>query len=89
MKIQLCYIELGKYTPPGAENTEQVDKRVCNFVESLFDKYKDDEKILIVTHNGVMRSIKRNFVKNYGDIMSKNLEEIVLTKEDFDYYKNK
>ena len=79
----------GQYTPPGAETTSQVDKRVCDFVKSLFDTYKNDEKILIVTHNGVMRSIKRNFVKEYSNIMSKNLGSIVLTEDDFEYYEQK
>lgn len=79
----------GQYTPPGAETTSEVDKRVCDFIESLFNTYKNDEKILIVTHNGVMRSIKRNFVRDYINIMSKNLESIVLTDEDFEYYLKK
>lgn len=76
----------GQYTPPGAETTSQVDKRVCNFVKSLFENYQDDEKILIVTHNGVMRSIKRNFINEYSNIMSKNLGCIVLTEEHLKYY---
>lgn len=79
----------GQYTPPGAETTAQVDKRVCDFIESLFNKYKDNERILIVTHNGVMRSIKRNFVKSYEDIMSKNLGQIILTDVDYKYYLEK
>ena len=79
----------GQYTPPGAETTSQVDKRVCDFIESLFNTYKNNERILVVTHNGVMRSIKRNFVKNYNNIMSKNLEYIILTDKDFEYYLEK
>ena len=58
-------------------------------MESLYRTYKKDEKILIVTHNGVMRSIKRNFVRDYDNIMSKNLGTIILTEEDFKYYKQK
>lgn len=85
----LALYRTGQYTPPGAETTEQVDKRVCDFVESLYRTYKKDEKILIVTHNGVMRSIKRNFVRDYDNIMSKNLGTIILTEEDFKYYKQK
>lgn len=81
--------KVGQYTPPRAENSLQVDKRVCDFIESLFSKYKNDEKILIVTHNGIMRSIKRNFIRGYSNIMSKNLESIVLTEENFKYYKQK
>lgn len=76
---------VGKYFPPGAETNEEVDKRVCGFVESLFCKYST-ESILIVAHNGVMKSIKRNFVKDYGNIMSKNLEMITITDMEFQYY---
>ncbi len=39
--------------------------------------------------SGVMRSIKRNFVRNYDNIMSKNLGSIVLTEEDYKYYLEK
>ena len=87
-KNLLALYRLGEYTPPGAETTSEVDKRVCDFVESLFSTYKNDEKILIVTHNGVMRAIKRNFVKDYSNIMSKNLGSIILTEESFEYYLN-
>lgn len=76
----------GQYNPPGAETTAKVDKRVCDFVENMFKIYKNNEKILIVTHNGVMRSIKRNFIKDFNNIMSKNLGSIILTDKDFEYY---
>lgn len=33
-----------------------------------------------------MRSIKRNFVKSYKNIMSKNLGQIILTDADYKYY---
>ena len=36
-----------------------------------------------------MRSIKRNFVKDYDDIMSKNLGHILLTDENYQYYLEK
>lgn len=88
-KTLVALYRIGQYTPPGAETTTQVDKRVCNFIKGLFDTYKHNEKILIVTHNGVMRSIKRNFVKGYDNIMSGNLEQILLTDEDYKYYLEK
>lgn len=85
-KDLIALYRAGQFTPPGAETTSQVDKRVCGFVKSLFENYQDDEKILIVTHNGVMRSIKRNFINEYSNIMSKNLGSIVLTEEHLKYY---
>ena len=88
-KDLIALYRVGKYTPPGAETTSQVDKRVCNFIESLFNTYKNNERILVVTHNGIMKSIKRNFVKNYDNIMSKNLEHIILTDKDYEYYLEK
>ena len=88
-KTLLALYKAGQYNPPKAETTSQVDRRVCEFIESLFSIYKNNEKILIVTHNGVMRSIKSNFVKIYDNIMSKNLEYIVLTDEDYKYYLEK
>ena len=76
----------GKYTPPKAETILQIDTRVCSFIETLFNTYKNDERILIVTHNGVMRSIKRNFIENFDDIMSKNLGIIKLEDKNYRYY---
>lgn len=76
----------GLYVPPNAEKTEDVDSRVIDFVSGLFNLYDDRTKILVVTHNGIMRSIKRNFVPNFKNIMSGNLESIVLNRENYDYY---
>ena len=76
----------GKYTPPKAETILQIYTRVCSFIETLFNTYKNDERILIVTHNGVMRSIKRNFIENFDDIMSKNLGIIKLEDRNYRYY---
>lgn len=77
----------GLYTPPGAETHNDVDKRVCDFIEELFEKFYNDERILVVTHNGIMRAIKRNFLnKSNNNIMSKNLGTIVLTEEDYRKY---
>lgn len=80
----------GLYIPPNAETMQEVDYRVTNFVSELFESYDDDTKILVITHNGVMRSIKRNFLPNYKNIMSNNLESIILDKSNYNYYlKNK
>ena len=56
------------------------------FYRNSFNTYRNDEKILIVTHNGVMRSIKRNFIENFDDIMSKNLGIIKLEDRNYRYY---
>lgn len=67
---------------------QEVDYRVAGFVSELFESYDDDTKILVITHNGVMRSIKRNFLPNYKNIMSNNLDNIILDKSNYNYYLN-
>lgn len=79
----------GLYTPPGGETHSDVDKRVCDFIEDVFEKFHGDEKILVVTHNGIMRAIKRNFMKKTNEIMSKNLGTLVLTEKDYRRYQEK
>lgn len=83
---QVAAYRIGKFTPPGGESPAAVDARVCDFVVSLFRKYKGHEKILVVAHNGVMRAVKRNFVPAYHDIMSKNLGTIELTEANLNFY---
>lgn len=78
----------GLYTPPNAETTCEVDDRVVSFISELFELFDDNTRILVVTHNGIMRSIKRNFVSNYKNIMSSNLESIVLDRNNYNYYLN-
>ena len=79
----------GLYTPPGAETHNDVNKRVCNFIEEQFEQFHNDEKILVVTHNGIMRAVKRIFMNRTNDIMSKNLGTIVLSEEDYRKYKDR
>ena len=79
----------GLYTPPNSETTKEVDTRVANFVSELFNLFDDNTRVLVVTHNGIMRSIKRNFVPNYENIMSSNLESIILNRENYNYYLKK
>ena len=85
----LCDYRNGTYTPPNAETTKEVDRRVTDFVTDLFEKYDKNTKIFVVTHNGVMRSIKRNFVFNYENIMSSNLECITLNEDNYFEYLHK
>ncbi len=80
---------IGIYTPPNAEPTSSVDQRVIEFITDLFKKYDDKTKILVVTHNGIMRSVKRNFVPEYENIMSNNLGSIILDRNNYTYYLNR
>jgi len=76
----------GEFTPPNAETIKDVDKRVCEFFEEIFEKYQGNEKILVVTHNGVVRAVRRNFKNDFSTDGSKNLEKITITNQDYKEY---
>lgn len=80
---------LGVYTPPNAEPTSAVDQRVIDFITEILATYDENTKILVITHNGVMRSIKRNFVPNYNNIMSGNLDCITINRNNYKYFLGK
>ena len=64
----------GLLNPPNGESLTDVDKRIESFLKEMFSKYKDNEKILVVTHNGFMRSLKRMFIDKDKVEEPKNLE---------------
>lgn len=64
----------GLLNPPGGENLQDVDKRIKSFLEDMFKEYKKEEKILIVTHNAFIRSLKRLFIDKEKVEEPKNLE---------------
>ncbi len=66
----------GLYNPPNGEKLEDVDKRIISFLNDIFTKYNSDDKILIVTHNAFMRSLKRMFTDNVEE--PKNLEIFIV-----------
>ena len=47
-----------KTVPPNGETFEEFDKRVLDFLEMIKRNY-NDEKILVVTHGGVIYAIYR------------------------------
>lgn len=71
----------GLLNPPNGESLEDVDKRAKSFLEDMFSKYKDDEKILIVTHNAFMRNLKRMFIDKDKVSEPKNLEIFMVDNE--------
>lgn len=71
----------GLLNPPNGESLEDVDKRAKSFLEDMFSKYKDDEKILIVTHNAFMRNLKRMFIDKDKVSEPKNLEIFMVNDE--------
>lgn len=71
----------GLLNPPNGESLEDVDKRAKSFLEDMFSKYKDNEKILIVTHNAFMRNLKRMFIDKDKVSEPKNLEIFMVNYE--------
>ena len=71
----------GLLNPPNGESLEDVDKRAKSFLEDMFSKYKDNEKILIVTHNAFMRNLKRMFIDKDKVSEPKNLEIFMVDNE--------
>lgn len=65
----------GTFSPKGSESHESVKSRAIDFLNDMSKKYTHDEKILIITHNGFLRTLT-----NLLDIkpISKNLEYFTL-----------
>ena len=47
----------------------------------MVSKYKENDKILIVTHNAFMRNLKRMFVEENKVVEPKNLEIFIVNNE--------
>ena len=62
----------------GVETQEHLDSRVISFINDLIDKHKEDDKILVVSHSGVIRSIKRNYLNEKENLSTNNLETLTL-----------
>lgn len=73
----------GQWNPPGGETSEEVDERMQSFIKEMFSTYLRDEKILVITHNAFMRSLKRLFSGNREGKEPKNLEMIKITSQDY------
>lgn len=71
----------GKLNPPNGESLEDVDKRIKSFLDDMFSRYKNDEKILVVTHNAFMRNLKRMFIDRDKVSEPKNLEIFIVNDE--------
>ncbi len=71
----------GLLNPPNGESLQDVDKRIKSFLNDMFSKYKQDEKILVVTHNAFMRNLKRMFIDKDKVAEPKNLEIFMVDDE--------
>lgn len=59
---------------PGGEKLVDVYNRIKSFLNDMFNLYSENEKILIVTHNAFIRSLKRLFIDKDKVEEPKNVE---------------
>lgn len=59
--------------PQGAETLNDIVKRLNDFLNIVSHENIDKSNILVVTHNGIMRIIKKEFLNNLEYEDSKNL----------------
>lgn len=78
----------GYFLPDGAESINETDKRVKSFIIDIFNNYSESDNILVVTHNGALRSVKRLFNKSEFPLISKNLETFYIDSHDFAKFQN-
>ena len=79
---------LGNFLPEGAESIESTDERIKDFIIDIFNKSSEYDNILVVTHNGVIRSVKRLFPDKVDTLMSKNLETFSIDTKDYIQFRN-
>lgn len=61
--------------PENAETLEDIMERLNNFFEYIKLQHDDNSKILVVTHNGIMRIIKKYYLNEVNNIDSQNLDQ--------------
>lgn len=60
-------------TPENAETLEDIMERLNDFFEYIKLQHDDNSRILVVTHNGIMRFIKKIYLNEVNNIDSQNL----------------
>lgn len=80
-KDEYTLYKKGLLDPPGGEKLIDVDNRIKSFLNDMFNLYSENEKILIVTHNAFIRSLKRLFIDKEKVEEPKNLEIFKIDNE--------
>lgn len=76
----------GYFDPPKSEPYSAIQRRVCEFVEDLFKTYKPEDRILVVSHAGVLRQVRDIFLPDMTKQEMVNASTFVVTNEDFEKY---
>ena len=66
----IAKMRLGEYDPPDAETYSEFKTRIKEFVEDLRVKHNKDSNIAVISHNGVIRLLSKEFgkIENYTKI---------------------
>ena len=73
----------GYYNPPKSETYANVTQRVKSFLKDLYEQYKPEDRILVVTHAGVLRQIRDNLLPNMDKGIIDNGALLITSHEDF------
>ncbi len=65
------------------ETIEDLEKRVKSFLKDIFEKYKGNENILVVTHGGIAQIINKLLDKNYNN---DNFKDFILENSKYKFY---
>ncbi len=80
-KDQVDLYRAGLLTPPGGETEEEIRARIMSFLDDMFEQYKPEDRILVVCHNAMIRSLRRIFNPEYNASIFKNLQIYPVTNE--------
>lgn len=75
------YLKLVKnyvVNPKGAESIQDIIHRLDLFFEYIKSQHGDNSQLLVVTHNGIMRIIKKYYMNEKNNIDSENLGQFKL-----------
>lgn len=79
----------GQYDPVGSESYTAVRKRVCDFVKDLFNKYGKEDRILVVSHAGVVRQVRDVFLPDLKKEKIKNSATLKVTDKEYEKFMEK
>lgn len=76
----------GYFDPPKSETYTNVTKRVKSFLKELYEQHKPEDRILVVTHAGVLRQIRDNLLPNMDKGIIDNGALLIVSHKDFETF---
>lgn len=78
----------GYYDPPKSESYLAVTKRIQDFLMDLYKNYKPDDRILVVSHAGVLRQVRDILLPNMNKGQIGNATTMVINNDVFEKFVN-